>query len=225
MLVYCPSDAEMDQKIDDGKDDAGNWCYGYAARGGGDCARAVDSSYAYWGWTFDRADCAPDPLKPVSDFPTLGMAAGLLGVPANMLSTPVSSQVGWALDQLFEGYLALDESVPGGSSKADSDVDVGEKDPGAGNGGGDSIYRLREGVERFMITDINNPAASAMAQSEIWIMSDQLATNPSAYNHIPGGANVLYMDGHVAFLRYGKCEVAPCNEPMAVLSGILTHES
>ena len=30
-----------------------------------------------------------------------------------------------------------------------------------GNGGGTTIYRLREGIERFMITDINNAAASA----------------------------------------------------------------
>jgi hypothetical protein len=29
-----------------------------------------------------------------------------------------------------------------------------------------TIYRLREGIERFFITDINNPAASAKAQSE-----------------------------------------------------------
>ena len=28
-----------------------------------------------------------------------------------------------------------------------------------------TVYRLREGVERFMITDINNPASASMAQS------------------------------------------------------------
>ena len=62
--------------------------------------------------------------------------------------------------------------------------------------------RLREGIERFLISDINNAAASAKGQSEIFIMWDILATVPEAYNHIPGGANVLYMDGHVKFLRY-----------------------
>ncbi len=65
------------------------------------------------------------------------------------------------------------------------------------------LYRLREGIERFFITDINNPAASAQAQSEVWIYQDDInAENPDFQNHIPGGGNVLYMDGHVEFLRY-----------------------
>lgn len=65
------------------------------------------------------------------------------------------------------------------------------------------LYRLREGIERFYITDINAPAASAQAQSGIGIMFDELAvTNMNKPNHIPGGANVLYMDGHVNFAKY-----------------------
>ena len=72
-----------------------------------------------------------------------------------------------------------------------------DQDFGYGN---TTFYRVREGIERFMITDINNPAASAKAQSEIWIMHDeQWVLN---FNHIPGGSNVLYMDGHVEFLKY-----------------------
>ena len=73
-----------------------------------------------------------------------------------------------------------------------------------GNAGGNTIYRMREGIERFMITDINNPAASARAQSEIPLMMDQIGAGErtSWFNHIPGGANVLYLDGHVSFLRY-----------------------
>jgi prepilin-type N-terminal cleavage/methylation domain-containing protein/prepilin-type processing-associated H-X9-DG protein len=90
-----------------------------------------------------------------------------------------------------------------------------------GSGGGSSIYRAREGIERFFITDINNPAGSAQAQSEVPIMMD-IVTSPAAanlvnasvgnpydstgmeasFNHSPGGSNVLYMDGHVQFLKY-----------------------
>ncbi len=78
----------------------------------------------------------------------------------------------------------------------------------------DTYFRLREGIERFFITDINNAAASAESQSEIAIMFDAfgdvldlpgLGLTVSAigsYNHVPGGSNVLYMDGHVEFLRY-----------------------
>ena len=70
-----------------------------------------------------------------------------------------------------------------------------------------TVHRLREGVERFFITDINNPAASALAQSDIAVMHDMLAAktivaSSSVANHVPGGGNVLFMDGHVQFVRY-----------------------
>jgi prepilin-type N-terminal cleavage/methylation domain-containing protein/prepilin-type processing-associated H-X9-DG protein len=77
-----------------------------------------------------------------------------------------------------------------------------------------TVPRLREGVERFFITDINNPAASAKAQSEIPIMFDAVGPTTAQgtagsdtvtyfiFNHVPGGGNVLFMDGHVEFLRY-----------------------
>ncbi|MCX5769323.1 MAG: hypothetical protein NTZ09_03490 [Candidatus Hydrogenedentes bacterium] len=72
-------------------------------------------------------------------------------------------------------------------------------------------YRLREGIEGFFITDINNPAASAMAQSDIHVMYDEaLPGAPQNMNHVPGGSNVLYMDGHVEFLKY------PSESPMSV---------
>jgi len=86
----------------------------------------------------------------------------------------------------------------------DSDVDLPPNWAGYGNGGGNKIYRLREGIERFLITDINNPAASNMAQSTLWVMLDTLGSGPAGvyFNHVPGGCNVLYMDGHVKFRRY-----------------------
>ncbi|NIA12775.1 MAG: hypothetical protein GWP08_01750, partial [Nitrospiraceae bacterium] len=64
------------------------------------------------------------------------------------------------------------------------------------------IYSLREGVERFFITDINNPAASSRAQSSIAVMFDRVAASPGDFTHVPGGANVLFMDGHVQFVKY-----------------------
>ena len=65
-----------------------------------------------------------------------------------------------------------------------------------------TAYRLREGIERFFITDINNPAASALAQSEIAVQFDFVVMEAEDFNHVPGGGNVLFMDGHVEFLRY-----------------------
>jgi prepilin-type N-terminal cleavage/methylation domain-containing protein/prepilin-type processing-associated H-X9-DG protein len=85
---------------------------------------------------------------------------------------------------------------------------------GIGTAGGDTYLRLREGIERFMITDINNPAGSAQAQSELPVMFDISSaavrkaydngpeTGVASFNHVPGGCNVLYMDGHVEFQKY-----------------------
>ena len=69
--------------------------------------------------------------------------------------------------------------------------------------GGRSYYpRLREGIERFFITDINNPAGAISGQSALAVMWDMVSADPAHFNHIPGGSNVLYFDGHVEFLKY-----------------------
>ncbi len=66
------------------------------------------------------------------------------------------------------------------------------------------IYRLREGIERFFVTDVNNPATSALAQSTIPVAWDMVSVDAQhdGFNHLPGGANVLFMDGHAAFMRF-----------------------
>lgn len=74
-----------------------------------------------------------------------------------------------------------------------------------GTGGTSTGYRLKEGVERFLITDINNPAASSKAQSTLPVMWDAVGASGygfTSYNHLPGGSNVLYMDGHAEFIKY-----------------------
>jgi len=67
-----------------------------------------------------------------------------------------------------------------------------------------NVPRLRLGIERFFITDINNPAASAAASSVIPVMWDEIAVYGGAttFNHVPGGGNCLYMDGHVEWLPW-----------------------
>jgi len=94
----------------------------------------------------------------------------------------------------------------------DQDIEAGEN----------TAWRVREGIERFLITDINNPAASAMSQSEVWVMMDQIGAGVGEdiqyFNHIPGGCNVLYMDGHVEFVRFpGE---TPVSRAWTTLSGI-----
>jgi prepilin-type N-terminal cleavage/methylation domain-containing protein/prepilin-type processing-associated H-X9-DG protein len=91
----------------------------------------------------------------------------------------------------FAALVSQDPSVDG--------EDVTEDDF---TSGGVTIYRLREGIERFFISDINNAAASAIGQSELFVMLDGADSDVNQFNHIPGGGNVLYMDGHVEFLKY-----------------------
>jgi prepilin-type N-terminal cleavage/methylation domain-containing protein/prepilin-type processing-associated H-X9-DG protein len=93
---------------------------------------------------------------------------------------------------------------------------------GTGNANSNVNHRLREGIERFMITDINNPAGGAMAQSQLAVMWDEISGDESThFNHIPGGCNVLYMDGHVEFQRYAgpSGNAFPVNE-----GGLVFHE-
>ncbi len=113
---------------------------------------------------------------------------------------PVHSALWWDDQSAIE---RIYNDGAGDPSAIDADVPLGD---------GRTLYRLREGMERFFVTDIDNPASSAIAQSDLPVMWDSASQlDPSfapnavgvlAFNHIPGGANVLYMDGHVKFLRY-----------------------
>ncbi len=69
-------------------------------------------------------------------------------------------------------------------------------------GGGDTLYRLREGIERVLITDINNPGASSAAQSIVPVAWDHISVLVQDFSHVPGGSNILYLDGHVSFVKY-----------------------
>ena len=93
-----------------------------------------------------------------------------------------------------------------------------------GNGNGNIIFRLREGIERFLITDINNPGASAMAQSEVAVQWDVTATAAASFNHVPGGSNVIYLDGHVEFKKYPNSEF-PVVKGMARIFGAFVFET
>jgi prepilin-type processing-associated H-X9-DG protein len=117
------------------------------------------------------------------------------------------------------GELAA-ENVSTFGAASDEDHTMSAQWEGTQAGGGNTLYHLREGIERFLITDINNPAASAQAQSAVWVYNDNISTEVSAMNHVPGGANVLYMDGHVSFVRYG--DGAPVTRGIANVFGVRT---
>ena len=84
---------------------------------------------------------------------------------------------------------------------SDRDFTFSPQFQGTQLGGGNTMYRLREGVERFLVSDINNPAASAITQSAIPVMWDHLTPQVTGSSHLYG-INVLYMDGHVTYEKY-----------------------
>lgn len=134
--------------------------------------------------------------------------------------------IGYAIpkdNSYLEGWTGFDEAggwVPtnillGLSSlflNPDDDADVAHDTLG-----GVTVNRLREGIERFFVSDINNPAATATAQSDIAVMWDTVAVQAQTFNHVPGGCNVLYMDGHVTFVKYPSTEF-PVNPYFAHLA-------
>ena len=74
---------------------------------------------------------------------------------------------------------------------------------------------LLEGISRFLVTNIDNPAAANKAESETGVLWDTArfsyeygSIEPGEFNHIPGGMNILFMDGHVEFGRYPQPDVS-----------------
>lgn len=192
-VLVCPSDpVDSDNPLLIVEDDGSNTCQwvGFISR--------ADESYNYLGFVLDQA--GDDDPQTASPFPGPTQLVGFAAA---------------ALSVLFNMDPADDESL-------DDDVDlanVGMDGLGAGNGQSDTIHRLREGIERFLITDINNPGASAVAQSEVVVVWDTVSTSVTGgvdFNHVPGGANVLYLDGHVTFVRYPGD--FPVSEGFAALS-------
>ena len=204
MILICPSDSHLtdEPEVDHLKWPDGSWVLN-DFYGRWEC----DPSYGYLGWVTDR--CGDDhPGKTLEDILPL---LAPFGISASSVPDPTAEAPAQLIAMLWavvnRALAALISPVPfnvAAFQVADADLHLtGVIDgPGHGNGGGDIIYRLREGVERYLITDIFNPAASARAQSEIFVMYDQLSTDLKYFNHVPGGCNVLYMDGHVEFLRY-----------------------
>ncbi|MFA6239539.1 MAG: DUF1559 domain-containing protein [Candidatus Hydrogenedentales bacterium] len=190
-VLICPSEAEpaVLSNPSTGESILGVPCREFDVDGYGASGQpGADESYYYLGFLLDRADSPdidPALLPGIGDDLTPGQNA------------PVSLQLVGVLATAADTFERCNNDVD-----MSDDATIGMDLSGFGNGGGNTVYRLREGIERFLITDINNPAASASAQSEIPISADLCATMVSAYNHVPGGSNVLFLDGHVQFFKY-----------------------
>lgn len=69
-------------------------------------------------------------------------------------------------------------------------------------GGVTEFPRLRDGMERFEIDEAKSIGEAEQRGSIIPLMWDMIGDRPPLFSHESGGANVLYLDGHVAFSHY-----------------------
>jgi len=143
--------------------------------------RLARGSYYYTGWAFHE----PAILKPGVTVPTEFPPGFDPANEADVVAFALTLFNDDVVNGFYEWYLS-------GYSPEAKDSNLGP------------IPRLRMGIDRFFITDINNPAASAVASSEVPVMWDEIAVYGGAttFNHVPGGGNCLYMDGHVEWLTW-----------------------
>lgn len=179
-VLICPSDSTGRQLVDNGL-----WNIDRVAGAGVDVCAVTAESYLYLAWLLSGA--------PGKDY-------ALLTVDPNSATITAAN----FLASIDSGFLVKLITTLGTQAAAPVGVNRYQESLIYNNAQGVSttLNRLREGIERFLITDINNPAASAKAQSNVPVMFDLVSTTTSEYNHIPGGSNILYMDGHVGFLKF-----------------------
>mgnify|MGYP006280786589 CR=1 FL=1 len=161
-IFICPSDDTEHYVMEY---DSDGWNDSFVDANGdisiGQMEREGDSSYIYLGWAIEDNRWLTDG------------------------SADVENAV-WAILGEFGKWLGF---FGGGPPEPDKDHVIDpHPNPALGRV---TVYRLREGIERFFITDINNPAASAKAQSTLAVYWDEVSINPGGFNHIPGGCNVL----------------------------------
>ncbi len=191
-ILMCPSDPDALERVEK---------YWLDEEGNLDPCRLHGDSYIYLGWAMlpqhyllvdGGGDNAEDPAFGVDISMAALLAVQTAMTPLSALPVPVPEPTSLSEIEAQAGNYTKDITF--------THEDLGET----------TVYHLREGIERFFITDINNPAASAKAQSEVVVMFDSISATPTTgssanyvtYNHVPGGSNVLYQDGHVEFLRY-----------------------
>jgi len=216
-IMVCPSDSRF--TADALKSDVTNRttfhlpCDPDAGTGKDQGLGVVADSYTYLGWVLDKpsdrdentftlggsvlatllGETDPDSLALVFNTQLAILLLQVLGADP---SFPVAPHTVLTYDTVLKNAIAGNINITALAMAA-----VGCT-ANCGNGDTNTIFRLREGVERFLITDINNAGGSNLAQSDVAVMFDNLSVVPTGFNHIPGGANVLFMDGHVEFAKY-----------------------
>jgi prepilin-type processing-associated H-X9-DG protein len=102
--------------------------------------------------------------------------------------------LGWIVtnQQEAEGFFEAYDTMP--PEDYDKDIIVPN---GSGNGGGRIIYRLRKDLKEL-------PKQLSLDASRIPVLWDKPPNDITEISHVPAGFNVLFLDGHVEFIRYQR---------------------
>jgi prepilin-type processing-associated H-X9-DG protein len=176
-----------------------------------DAILSIPISYAYLPWAVNSSSQLVDVLFYMGNFAiTSQLSGGRVRITAADMAAlhhcPAFTGNGYTLNGESLGQADLSNTA---YLRTPYYTGVNVDDNGAALPAG-GYKRLKEGIERFFITDINNPAGSAVAQSSLPVMFDGWSdsglfagvNSVVVFNHVPGGCNVLYMDGHVEYVKY-----------------------
>jgi prepilin-type N-terminal cleavage/methylation domain-containing protein/prepilin-type processing-associated H-X9-DG protein len=198
-VMICPSDAEGQESLEV------DWHVGDDPDLPFLPCEFDNQSYTYTGWLLNINDTlqgqSPDTLNDGAFTSDLDLPTFIATVMGLGLSPKPAAALFAVRDYVESGALTVDEAI----DLVDNDLDLEAMSALVLGPTPDQdmvALRLKEGIERFLITDINNPAGSAQAQSNIDILTDRTANSVENFSHIPGGANLLFMDGHVEFVKF-----------------------
>lgn len=223
-VLFCPSDPDSNpddllnpvSNVVDLYYQCDNYCRGWMI---------AASSYTYLGYALDKTHA--DDSVIINDWSLSGSytfskfnpyAFQLTGLDSKAMNAQTEALVQTLVDTA--AYSALGTLADEPTRLASAGVRVGPdpfREPisvmfsrnwsgrfGASNGGylgtGDShtIQRLADGIERFLVTDVNAPRTTPR---NVFVTFDNGGVAPRRYSHGAGRMNVLFLDGHVEHVQ------------------------
>jgi len=206
------------------------------------CMDEMDNSYIYLNWVFDKIDkddpvTAQYPLQLQNSWHSIGQKIDFSSqtgkepawFPTQFVATLTAAQ-NKSFATFDDAYTNTNYGHQRFLDPWDEDVtldntviDAFDVATDYGNHSTNVVSRLREGVQRFFTADATNSDDLARIASEIPVLMDRPGRHAADYSHVPGGANVLFMDGHVEFIRHD--ERAPAHAGMAaIIEPIRNHD-
>ncbi len=172
-VLLCPSDVDAFKATQEG-----GWFS--TETGEVDICKVNDISYSYWGWLI---------------VPSLYLIPG-----GNEQAPDPRTEIEGAFVTSFRELINEARNLPLLSVGALYDKDISFYPFYPGDTQKRTVYRLRDGVERFLLKH-NSASEIPVMWDNLFEKGETLSEN-ILLNHSPGGGNVLFMDGHVEFVKY-----------------------